>query len=149
MRVAIVMPAYNAARTLERTYRELPEPLKANVILGDNRSTDGTAELAERLGITVLRHERNYGYGGNLKRLYRYAVAHGADFVVELHPNYQYEPGLVDIMVEYARRGYFDVLCGNRMRREDGRAIPTFITQALTGEPLTVFGDGRQTRSLC
>lgn len=119
MKVVVVMPAFNVVRTLEKTYRGLPANLRAHVLLGDNQSTDGTGELAKRLGIEVIRHEQNFGYGGNLKRLFRQAVARGADVVVELHPDFQYDPRLVDIMVEYIRRGYFDVMQGNRIRSRD------------------------------
>lgn len=119
MKVVIAMPAFNAARTLEKTYFGLPEHLRRHVLLGDNRSADGTVEVAKRLGIKVLQHDKNYGYGGNLKRLYRHVLAEGADIVVELHPDFQYEPGLVDIFVAYIERGYFDVIHGNRIRRRD------------------------------
>ncbi len=119
MKVVVVMPAFNVARTLEKTYHALPASLRKHVLLGDNQSTDGTSELATRLGIEVIRHEKNYGYGGNLKRLFRHAIAHGADVVVELHPDFQYDPGLVDILVEYIRRDYFDVMQGNRIRSRD------------------------------
>ena len=122
MNVAIVMPAFNVAETLEKTYRGLPPALRQHVILGDNHSTDGTAEAAERLGIQVLRHAQNYGYGGNLKRLFAQAMAQGADIIAELHPDFQYDPGLVDILVEYIRRDYFDVMQGSRIRsREECR----------------------------
>lgn len=119
MKVVIVMPVFNAARTLEKTYRGLSEAMRRHVVVGDNRSTDGTYEVAARLGIEVVRHDRNYGYGGNLKRLFRYAMDQGADILVELHGDYQYDPGLVDILVAYIQRGYFDVMQGSRMRSRD------------------------------
>lgn len=113
------MPAFNAARTLEKTYRALPEEFRETVLLGDNRSTDGTDRIAQGLGIRVLRHEANHGYGGNLKRLFREALRGGAQIVVELHPDGQYDPRLVGILVEYLRRGYFDVMQGSRIRSRD------------------------------
>jgi glycosyltransferase involved in cell wall biosynthesis len=119
MKVVVTMPAFNGVRTLKKTYLELPEDLRRHVLLGDNQSTDGTDELAKHLGIEVIRHDRNYGYGGNLKRLFRRALAEGADIVVELHADFQYDAGLVDILVEYIRRGYFDVMQGNRIRSRD------------------------------
>jgi glycosyltransferase involved in cell wall biosynthesis len=119
VKVVIVMPAFNVARTLEKTYWAIPAAVRTHVILGDNQSTDDTIAVAERLGLEIVRNDRNYGYGGNLKRLFRKAVADGANIVVELHPDYQYEPALVDILVEYIRRGYFDVMQGNRMRSRD------------------------------
>lgn len=119
MKVVVAMPAFNAARTLEKTYWALPERFRGDVLLGDDFSRDGTYELAKSLGIRAMRYDRNYGYGANLKRLFRRAVADGADIVVELHPDFQYDPGLVDILVEFIRRGYFDVMQGNRMRSRD------------------------------
>ena len=119
MKIVIVMPAFNVARTLEKTFLGLPLPLRRHVVLGDNQSTDGTGEVAKRLGIEVIRHDKNYSYGGNMKRLLRHAVAQGADIVVELHPDFQYDPRLVDILVEYLKRGYFDVMQGNRIRSRD------------------------------
>lgn len=116
MNVVVIIPVFNAVQTLEKTYCELPDALRAQVVVGDNQSTDGTFELAKRLGLNVLRHDKNYGYGGNLKRLFRYALDHGADIVVELHGDHQYDPRLVDILVAYIQRGYFDVMQGNRMR---------------------------------
>lgn len=115
VKVVVVMPAYNAARTLERTYRDLPPELQRAVLLADDHSADDTFELARSLGIEAIRNERNLGYGGNLKRLLRLATERGADVVVELHPDYQYDPKLVDLLIEYIRRGYFDVMQGNRM----------------------------------
>jgi glycosyltransferase involved in cell wall biosynthesis len=119
VKVIIVMPAFNVERTLEKTYRAIPAALRTHVLLNDNQSTDGTVALAERLGIDVVRNDRNYGYGGNLKRLYKRALAQNANIVVELHPDHQYDPRLVDLLVEYIRRGYFDVMQGNRMRSRD------------------------------
>ena len=118
-RIFVVMPAFNVERTLEQTYRAIPEPLRQNILLGDNQSIDGTGEVARRLGIEVIRHDNNYGYGGNLKRLFRAAVARGADVVVELHPDYQYEPRVIDLLVEFILRDYFDVMQGNRIRSRD------------------------------
>lgn len=119
MNVTVVMPALNVARTLEKTYNALPPHLRHHVLLGDNQSTDGTAQLAARLGIEVMSHQKNYGYGGNLKRLFRRALAMGADIIVELHPDFQYDPSLTDILVAYIQRGYFDVMQGNRIRSRD------------------------------
>ena len=118
-RVFVVMPAFNVASTVERTFAAIPEPLRAHVLLGDNQSTDGTADVARSLGIQVIRHDANHGYGGNLKRLFRAAVAQGADIVIELHPDYQYEPRVLDILAEFILRDYFDVMQGNRIRSRD------------------------------
>jgi glycosyltransferase involved in cell wall biosynthesis len=118
-RVFVVMPAFNVERKLEATYRAMPVALRKHVLLGDNQSTDGTVRVAEQLGIQVIRHDANYGYGGNLKRLFRAALAQDADVVVELHPDYQYEPRVIDILVEFICRDYFDVMQGNRIRSRD------------------------------
>ena len=115
-RIVVVMLAYNAERTLARTYEALPPALRAHVIVGDDHSADGTAAVARSLGIRVVRNERNLGYGGNLRRLLRLAVSEGADIVVELHADDQYDASLVDLLVEFIVRGHFDVMQGNRIR---------------------------------
>jgi glycosyltransferase involved in cell wall biosynthesis len=115
-RVVVVMPAHNAESTLEATFRDLPESLVAEVILVDDASTDGTQELARRLGITTLRHERNTGYGGNQKTCYREALQRGADIVVMVHPDYQYDARVVGAMVTFLRLGICDVVLGSRIR---------------------------------
>jgi len=115
-RTIVVMPAYNAERTLERTYRDLSGEHVDEVILVDDCSTDGTVELAQRLGMTVVRHERNQGYGANQKTCYRLALDHGADFVVMIHPDYQYDARMVPAAVNVLRLGVCDVVLGNRIR---------------------------------
>src|ERR1700722_18296060 len=94
-KIVVVLPAYNAAKTLQQTYDEIPHDIVDAVILTDDASRDNTAELSRRLGITTLRHDRNRGYVGNQKTCYAAALAHGADIVVMLHPDYQYTPKLV------------------------------------------------------
>ncbi|HEU5237268.1 MAG TPA: glycosyltransferase, partial [Pyrinomonadaceae bacterium] len=91
-KVIVVMPAFNAARTLERTYRELPLDLVDEVLLVDDRSADNTVEVSKALGVTSFLHEQNLGYGANQKTCYRQALARGADIVVMVHPDYQYSP---------------------------------------------------------
>ena len=115
-RVIVVMPAYNAAATLERTFRDLPAGLAAEVILVDDQSRDGTVEVAKRLGITTIRHERNTGYGGNQKTCYREALRRGADAVVMVHPDYQYDARVAGAMVTILRNGICDVVLGSRIR---------------------------------
>ncbi len=119
MKVVVVMPAYNAARTLAKTYAAMPEALREHVLLGDDFSADDTYERALALGIDAVRYERNHGYGGNLKRLFVRALEQGAEIVVELHPDYQYEPRVIDLLVEFIKRDYFDVMQGNRIRSRD------------------------------
>jgi len=123
MKVIVAMPAYNVEPTLEKTVDSLPKSLRANIILGNNRSEDGTEALAKKLGLQVMTHDQNYGYGGNLKRLYREALRQNADIVLEVHPDYQYEPSIGDLLVAYIERGWFDVIQANRIRsREESLA---------------------------
>ena len=99
-KVVIVMPAYNAERTLEQTFKEIPFDLVDEVVLVDDASKDSTSELAKQIGIRhVIRHDNNKGYGGNQKTCYRLALAAGADIVIMLHPDYQYTPKLIPAMV--------------------------------------------------
>jgi glycosyltransferase involved in cell wall biosynthesis len=114
-RIAVVLPAYNAARTLARTHAEIPKDLVDDIILTDDASSDGTVELACALGIHTLRHDRNRGYGGNQKTCYAAALARGADIVVMLHPDYQYSPRLVPAMASMIASEEFDVVLGSRI----------------------------------
>jgi glycosyltransferase involved in cell wall biosynthesis len=113
-RVVVVMPAYNAANTLEKTVRELPEIVDATILV-DDKSTDQTARIAEALGLKVFVHDRNYGYGRNQQTCYREALAAGADIVVMVHPDYQYTPLLVTPMASMIAYGVFDVVLGSRI----------------------------------
>jgi len=109
------MPAYNAARTIERTYVEIPLDLVDEVVLTDDASRDETVEIARRLGLRTLVHERNRGYGGNQKTCYAEALRLGADVVVMLHPDYQYPPKLIAAMLGLIIDGPFDVVLGSRV----------------------------------
>ncbi len=113
-RVAVVMPAYNAEKTLETTVSEIPE-LVDNCILVDDYSSDETVKLAERLGLKVYVHDRNYGYGRNQQTCYREALAAGADVVVMLHPDYQYTPLLITAMASMIAYEVYDVVLGSRI----------------------------------
>jgi glycosyltransferase involved in cell wall biosynthesis len=115
-KVALVLPAYNAEPTLERTWAEVPKDDVDVVILVDDASDDGTVEIARRLGIRVVIHEENRGYGANQKTCYREALTHGADVVVMLHPDYQYDPRLLPYLVGLVAEGVCDVVLGNRIR---------------------------------
>ncbi len=114
-RVCVVLPAYNAARTLERTVREIPSDIVDDVILVDDASTDDTMQQASKLGIFAVRHDRNRGYGGNQKTCYRLALERGADIVIMLHPDYQYTPRLLLPMAAMLSSGLFDVVLGSRI----------------------------------
>src|SRR6218665_2047163 len=99
-KVAVVMPAYNATATLEKTYKEIPFDLVDEGILVDDSSKDGTSELAKSIGIKhVIRHDQNKGYGGNQKTCYKKALELNADIVIMLHPDYQYTPLLLTAMI--------------------------------------------------
>ena len=104
-RIVVVMPAYNAERTLRRTLDEVPPDVVDEVILVDDCSSDRTGDLAHSLGLRTIRHERNLGYGGNQKTCYAAALAAGADVVVMLHPDYQYTPRLVTAMAAIVPTG--------------------------------------------
>lgn len=112
----VVLPAYNAHRTLEKTYKEIPFDWVDDVILCDDASQDGTVELAKKLGIQeLIIHERNRGYGGNQKSLYQRALALDADIIILLHPDYQYTPKLLVPMIHLLSEGLFDVVLGSRI----------------------------------
>jgi glycosyltransferase involved in cell wall biosynthesis len=114
-KVIVVLPAYNAGRTLERTCAEIPAGTADEILLVDDASRDDTVQVARRLGLTVVTHERNLGYGGNQKTCYRAALDRGAGIVVMLHPDYQYPPQILPAMVELVRSRLFDVVLGSRV----------------------------------
>lgn len=115
-KLVVVMPAYNAARTLEQTLAEVPRDIVDDIVLVDDASHDDTAALARSLGIRhVVRHDRNRGYGGNQKTCYRKALELEADIVVMLHPDYQYSPRLIPAMAELVASGLFPVVLGSRI----------------------------------
>jgi glycosyltransferase involved in cell wall biosynthesis len=113
-RIAVVMPAYNAEKTLEQTVRELSDVVEIKILVDDS-STDKTAELSRGLGITTFVHEANYGYGRNQQTCYREALAAGADIVVMVHPDYQYTPTLVPAMAGMVASGVYDMVLGSRI----------------------------------
>jgi glycosyltransferase involved in cell wall biosynthesis len=114
--IGVVMPAYNAERTLERTYNEIPHDIVDDVILVDDNSSDGTIRAAERLNLrNIIKHDWNLGYGGNQKTCYRRALEIGSDVVVMLHPDYQYTPKLIRSMVALLCEGVYDVALGSRI----------------------------------
>ncbi len=114
-KVVVVMPAFNAARTLRMTYADLPHDMVDLVILVDDGSSDETARIARELGLELFLHNRNYGYGANQKTCYREALHAGADIVVMVHPDYQYDPTLLPQIIQPIRDDAADVVLGSRL----------------------------------
>lgn len=153
-RVVIVMPAYNAGKTLERTVAEVDRTIVDDIIVVDDCSQDNTTQVARDLGLKVHKHEKNRGYGGNQKTCYREALGLGADIVVMLHPDYQYTPKLIPAMVAMLASGLYDVVLASRIL--GGQAIAggmprykyianrflTFFQNILTGMKLSEYHTG-------
>jgi len=115
-KIVVVLPAYNASLTLEKTYNEIPKDLVDEIILCDDASDDNTAELARQIGIKhIIHHESNKGYGGNQKSLYNKALELGGDIIIMLHPDYQYTPKLIPAMVSIIGNGLYPVVLGSRI----------------------------------
>jgi len=144
-KVVVVMPAYNAGRTLRLTYEELPKDTVNLVILVDDGSTDATLDVARQLGLEIFVHNRNYGYGANQKTCYAEALRAGADIVVMVHPDYQYDPRLVPRIIEPIVEGDADVVLGSRLKNGSAMAqgMPWWkylANRFLTGLENRVFG---------
>jgi Glycosyltransferases involved in cell wall biogenesis len=114
-KIIVVMPAYNAERTLEKTVAEIPREIVDEILLVDDFSSDETVALARKLNLTTFRHERNFGYGRNQKTCYREALRRGADIVVMVHPDYQYSPNLIVPMAGMIAYGEYDAVMGSRI----------------------------------
>lgn len=114
-RTIVIMPAYNAEKTLEKTFNDIPKNIVSEVILGDDCSSDGTVAIAKRLGVRVLKTPRNLGYGGNQKMLYKEALARGADIIVMVHPDWQYDATKVPEMIAPIAAGQKDLMMGSRL----------------------------------
>jgi len=114
-KIIIVMPAYNAELTLEKTYRDIPHGFVSEIILCDDQSKDRTVEIASRLGLTVLLHDKNKGYGGNQKTLYKEALKRNPDIVVMLHPDYQYDSKKIPDLIQSIAEGKADIVLGSRI----------------------------------
>src|ERR1035437_6029009 len=115
-KVIVVLPAYNAVKTLEKTVADIPTSLVDEIILVDDGSGDETVHLAKSLNLTVITHEINKGYGANQKTCYQEALNRGADIVIMLHPDYQYDPKLIKYFISFIQEGYFDMMLGSRIR---------------------------------
>ena len=121
-KLIVILPAYNAAKTLERTYNEIPFDIVDEVVLVDDKSSDSTSELAHQIGIKhVIRHEINKGYGGNQKTCYNKALELGGDIVVMLHPDYQYTPKLIESMAHLIANDVYPVVIGSRILGKGAR----------------------------
>ncbi len=152
--IAVVLPAYNASRTLERTVAEIPMEIVDDIILTDDASSDNTAELARTLGLHTIRHDRNRGYGGNQKTCYTAALHRGADIVVMLHPDYQYTPRLISAMSAMIAYGEFDAVLGSRILGNGAlvggmpfykyvsNRVLTFIENLLIGQKMSEYHTG-------
>ncbi len=153
-RVVVILPAYNAALTLERTFADIPHDIVDEVILTDDASRDATVALSQTLGIATLRHDHNRGYGANQKTCYAEALRRGADIVVMLHPDYQYSPKLVTAMASMIASGHYDVVLGSRILGRGALAggmplykyifnrLLTFVENILLGLKLSEYHTG-------
>jgi glycosyltransferase involved in cell wall biosynthesis len=138
-RVAVVLPAYNAANTLERTIAELDRAIVDDVILVDDNSSDQTVELAQSLGLTPTTHSRNLGYGANQKTCYRLALDRGADIIVMVHPDYQYSPRLVPALAAMIAYGEYDLALGSRILAQNAVHGGMPLYKYVANRTLTAF----------
>ena len=133
-RVAMVMPAYNAEKTLKSTVLEIPDFVDIRILVDDN-SSDGTVKLGESLGLHVYVHNNNYDYGRNQQTCYREALAAGAEVVIMVHPDYQYTPLLLTAMASLVAYGMYDVVLGSRII--GGQPLHGGAIVQVRGEPLS------------
>ncbi len=153
-KIIVVMPAYNAEKTLKKTYDEIPKLIVDEIFVTDDHSTDRTAEIAKALGLEVYVHEKNKGYGANQKTCYKEALKKGADIIIMLHPDYQYPPKLITAMAGLITSGMFDVVLGSRvlggMALKGGmplykyisNRLLTFIENILLGQKVSEYHTG-------
>lgn len=153
-KVCVIMPAYNAYRTLERTFAEVDRTIVDEIIVVDDASSDQTAKLLEKLGVTYAIHKKNMGYGANQKTCYAISLQRGADIVVMLHPDYQYDPKLVPAMAHMIGSGIYDVVLASRILGKgavDGgmpvykfisNRILTLLQNLLIGQKLSEYHTG-------
>ena len=153
-KIIVVMPAYNAEKTLKDTYNEIPMGIVDEILLVDDHSEDMTVEVSKQLGLEVFVHEKNKGYGANQKTCYAEALKKGADIIIMLHPDYQYPPKLITAMAALICSGMFDVVLGSRilggMALKGGMPVYkiianrllTFIENILLGQKLSEYHTG-------
>lgn len=154
LKTVVVMPAYNAERTLEKTWAEVPMDVVDEVILVDDKSSDRTIEVARRLGIKHFTHPENRGYGANQKTCYALALRENADIVVMLHPDYQYTPKLITAMAAMVASGQYDIVLGSRILGTGAlrggmpaykylsNRFLTFFQNVMTGQKLSEYHTG-------
>lgn len=153
--VIVVLPAYQAEKTLKQTVAEIPRHAVSEIILVDDASNDETVRIGRSLGLIVEQHKLNKGYGGNQKTCYTLALGRGADIIVMLHPDYQYDPKLIPHFIDFIQNDYFDVMLGTRIRtRKEALAggMPaykyfanrflTLIENIITGQNLSEWHTG-------
>jgi len=139
-KICVVLPAYNAALTLEKTYMEIPHALVDEVVLVDDNSTDETIEVAKKLGIEhIIKHVQNLGYGGNQKSCYNKALELGADVVIMLHPDYQYTPKLIESMAYLIVNDVYPVVLGSRILGKGARKGGMPLYKYFFNRCLTLF----------
>lgn len=155
MKIVVVMPAYNAGKTLEQTVLEIPRDIVDEIILTDDSSKDDTLAIAKKLNLTVFQHGKNEGYGGNQKTCYRRALESGADIIVMIHPDYQYDPKLIPQLIQPIIDNQYDVMLGSRIqgfKKTIAGGMPfykylsnrflTFIENMVSGEKLSEWHTG-------
>ena len=138
-KVVVVLPAYRAERTLERTWQEIPRDVVDEVLLVDDASSDGTVRLSQSLGIRTFLHDKNRGYGANQKTCYREALRLDAGIVVMLHPDYQYDPRLITAMAGMVASGVYDVVLGSRILGGTARSGGMPLYKYVANRALTAF----------
>ena len=138
-KVCVVMPAYNAEETLRHTVADIDRSIVDRIILVDDASGDRTVTIAKDLNLLVHRHDRNKGYGGNQKSCYRLALSEGADIVIMVHPDYQYDPRLVPAMAHMINSGIYDVVLGSRILGKGARAGGMPLIKYVANRFLTAF----------
>ncbi|MGA1869425.1 MAG: glycosyltransferase family 2 protein [bacterium] len=153
-KIAVILPAYNAEKTLEKTYNEIPHDIVDYILLVDDHSNDRTLQIAQKLNIDCIRHPKNLGYGGNQKTCYHTSYQWGADIIVMLHPDYQYTPRLLRAMVSLIAEEVYPVVLGSRILGKgaiDGgmprykyiaNRFLTFVENLLIGQKLSEYHTG-------
>jgi glycosyltransferase involved in cell wall biosynthesis len=154
-KVIVVMPAYNAESTVEKTVLDIPEGFADEIILVDDASQDNTVKIAKDLGLTVITHDRNMGYGANQKTCYETALKNGAGIVIMIHPDYQYDSYLAPLFTKIIERGVCDIVLGSRVRTRKesldsgmppykyiSNRLLTFVENMITGQNLSEWHTG-------